>query len=182
MHRALASLVLLAAVPALAHATPPVRLSSDRAAISGLLPGAGKHFVREVRLDAADRRTIQQKIGWTPDENVYRFYVGRDAAGTQVGAVVVMTEYTAHGLVRAAVGLAPDGKVKGVTVTEVGEETWPWVKQLVDGGYLRSFEGRDAADAKPEAGGSSMVRFYGRVIAGLVKKAGAVHEVGQVAH
>ena len=57
---ALAVLVTLAlAGPTLAHITPPVVLASDRDALTALLAGARRFFVREVRLSAAQRDAAQ---------------------------------------------------------------------------------------------------------------------------
>jgi hypothetical protein len=89
-----------------------------------------------------------------------------------------MTETTIHGPVRVAVALAPDGTVKSAEVTEVSEETWPWVKRVVDAGYLRSLHGHDAHSPFPPApgGASSMAHFYGQIIAGLVQRAALVYD------
>jgi len=119
------ALLLCAIVaPALAHVTPPIVLASDRDAITTLLPGARRHFVREVRLTDEERQAIQMESGWRPEEDFYRFYIGRDEQLHDVGAVAFLTQYTIHGPVRVAVGLAPDGKIKG---TDAGVEIW-WGK------------------------------------------------------
>jgi hypothetical protein len=57
---------LAAAAPAYGHITPPVLLVSDRDAVAGLLAGARRFFVREVRLSAAERQAIRQQTGWSP--------------------------------------------------------------------------------------------------------------------
>src|SRR5205085_6071593 len=140
-------LVLLScaiAAPALAHVTPPVVLASDRDAITTLLPGARRHFVHEVRLTEEERQAVQKESGWRPEEDFYRFYIGRDEQLHDLGAVAFLTEYTIHGPVRVAVGLAPDGKVTGARVVELTEETYPWVKGLIDRSFLQTFNGRDA--------------------------------------
>src|SRR5256885_13823216 len=120
---------------AAAHITPPVVLVSDRDVLAGSLAGAQRLFVREVRLTPAERQAIQKETGWAPEEDFYRFYIGRDEQQREVGAVTFLTEYTIHGPVRVAVALAPDGKVKGAAVAEVSEETYPWVKGLIDHGF-----------------------------------------------
>ena len=74
MKRAVTSLFLALIVigpivgPALAHVTPPVVLMSDRDAVVGLLAGARRFFVREIRLTPEQRRAVQQRSGWNPDE------------------------------------------------------------------------------------------------------------------
>jgi hypothetical protein len=171
-------LCAMAAAPAFAHITPPVLLVSDRDAVSSLLAGARRYFVREVRLTPAERQAIKKDSGWGPDEDFYRFYIGRDEAQHDVGAVIFLTEYTIHGPVRVAVALAPDGKVKGAAVAEVTEETYPWVKAVIDRGDLASFVGRDAHSSFTAGAGaaSSMPRFYGDIIASLVQRAALLYE------
>lgn len=159
---------LALAGPALAHITPPVMLVSDRDAVVGLLSGARRFFVREVRLTASERDAIKRQTGWTPDEDFYRFYLGRNAEGRLVAATIFVTEFTIHGPVRVAVALGPDGKVRGATVVEVTEETYPWVKPLID---------QDLTRLSP-AGLESMPQFYAQVIAGLVRRAAVLYDVG----
>jgi hypothetical protein len=171
-------LFALAASPALAHITPPVTLVSDRAAVAALLPGAKRYFVREVRLTGAERAAIQHQAGWNADEDFYRFYLGRDEANREVGAVAFLSDYTIHGPIRVAVGLTPEGRIRGAKVIEVTEETYPWVKSLLDRGFLSDIEGRDARDIHLMRGrGSSMTRFYADVILGLVQRAAILYDV-----
>ena len=172
-------LCALATGPALAHITPPVLLVSDREAVRSLLDGAKHYYMREVRLTPAERQAIQRDTGWAPDEDFYRFYIGRDDQQHDVGAVAFLTEYTMHGPVRVAVALSPDGKVKGAAVTELSEETYPWVKGLIDRGFLSSFVGRDPhASFTTQGGGSSMPRFYGNILGSLVQRAALLYEAG----
>jgi hypothetical protein len=171
-------LLVLAAAPSLAHITSPITLVSDRAAVAALLNGARRYFVREVRLTEGERTAIQRQTGWAPDEDFYRFYLGRDDAGREVGAVVFLSDYTIHGPIRVAVGLMPDGRVRGAKVIEITEETYPWVKSLLDRGFLSDLEGRDARALRhARAGDNSMTRFYGDVILGLVQRAAILYEV-----
>lgn len=165
--------------PAPAHMTPPVVLATDRDAVSRLLGGASRYFVREVRLSAAQQDAVRQKTGWTPDADYYRFYVGRTADGASVGAVLFLSEFTIHGPVRVAAAMGPDGKIRGASVVEVTEETYSWVKPLLDAGFLRRFPGRDARGALGAAGdvGGSMPKFYADVIAHLIARAAALYDV-----
>ena len=188
---ALVSLCLVA--PARAHITPPVVLVSDRDAVVSLLAGARRFFVREVRLTAAEKQAIRQQTGWTPEDDFYRFYIGRDDQGRVVAATVFLTEFTIHGPVRqpvfevilggsVAVALGPDGKVKGATVVELTEETYPWVKPLLDRNFTREYVGRDARGtfAVSAGGGESMAQFYGQVVASLIQRAAALYETGVI--
>src|SRR5437867_6452664 len=176
-----AGAVMLASV-ASAHITPPVVLMSDRDAVVTLLAGAQRFFVREVRLSPAERAAIKQQTGWTPDEDFYRFYLGRDGQGRLVAGTIFVTEFTIHGPVRVAVSLGPDGKVRGAAVVELTEETYPWVKPLSDRDFARDYAGQDSRghfhlsarlgnlEASPE--------FYGRVLASLIQRAALLYDVG----
>ena len=174
-------LVLLAAGMVAAHVTPPVVLASDREAVAGLLSGSRRFFVREVRLSPAEREAIQKQSGWTPNEDFYRFYLGRDDQGALVAATTFMTEYTIHGPVRVAVGLSPDGKVKGAQVVELTEETYHWVKPLIDQDFARDYVGQGSAGRytltdRARAAGDSMTQFYGQVIASLIQRAAILYD------
>jgi hypothetical protein len=179
---ATALVILAVAAPAPAHITPPVVLASDRDAVAGLLSGARRFFVREVRLTPAERQMIRQQTGWSADEDFYRFYIGRDEQGRVVAATVFLTEFTIHGPVRVAVALGPDGKVKGATVVELTEETYPWVKPLLDREFTREYVGRDARGTFTvnAGGGDSMAQFYGQIIASLIQRAAMLYEVGVI--
>src|SRR5207302_3801811 len=118
------------------------------------LAGSKRYFVREVRLASAERQAVQNETGWAPDDDFYRFYIGRDDQQRDIGAVTFLTDYTIHGPVRVAVALSPDGKIKGAAVVEVSEETYPWVKRLIDQGFVSSFTGRDAHASPRRPGGA----------------------------
>lgn len=175
----LALATLAAAFPAAAHITPPVALASEREAVTRLLSGSSRYFVREVRLADAQRQAVRKRTGWNADDDFYRFYVGRGADGAAIAAVVLLTDFTIHGPVRVAVALGPDGKVKSVAVVEVTEESYAWVKPLIDSGFLQRFAGSRAGEV-PAGGGAdnAMQRFYAGVIAGLVGRAAVLYEVG----
>lgn len=175
------SLVVLAAGMVAAHVTPPVVLASDREAVAGLLSGSRRFFVREVRLSPTERGAIQKQSGWTPNEDFYRFYLGRDDQGALVAATTFMTEYTIHGPVRVAVGLGPDGKVKGAQVVELTEETYHWVKPLIDQDFARDYVGQGSAGRytltdRARAAGDSMTQFYGQIIASLIQRAAILYD------
>jgi len=174
-------LMVLVAGLVSAHVTPPVVLTSDREAIAGLLSGSRRFFVREVRLSPAEREAIQKQSGWTPNEDFYRFYLGRDDQGALVASTIFMTEYTIHGPVRVAVGLGPDGKVKGAQVVELTEETYPWVKPLIDQDFARDYIGQGSAGRyvltdRVRAAGDSMTQFYGQVIVSLIQRAAILYD------
>jgi len=174
--------VLLASSTALAHITPPVVLISDRDAVVGLLAGARKFFIREVRLTQDERQAIQKQWGWSPDEEFYRFYLGRDEGGRIVAATIFLTEFTIHGPVRVAVGIGPDGKIKGATVVELTEETYPWLKPLMDHDFVRDFVGRDtrasyAVGGRHAGAHENMGLFYGQVLATLIQRGAILFEI-----
>ena len=177
-------LALALAGPALAHLTPPVVLVSDRDAVLSLLSGARRFFVREIRLSAQEQAAIKQASGWTPEEDFYRFYVGRDEQGRLVGALVFVGDATIHGSVRVAVAFGPDGKVRGATVVELTEETYPWVKPLIDQEFTRDWVGNDGqsrfvlSDRLARARGNSMTQFYGDIVASLVQRGALLYDYG----
>jgi hypothetical protein len=173
-----AVLATVVAGPATAHMTPPVALASEREAVTRLLSGSSRYFVREVRLSPAGKAAVRERTGWSADDPYYRFYVGRGSDGAAIAAAVLLTDFTIHGPVRVAVAIAPDGKVKGVQVVEVTEEVHGWVKPLLDSGFLQRFVGADARRAPSNVAGidNAMRRFYAGVIAGLVSRAGALYE------
>jgi hypothetical protein len=167
----------------LAHITPPVVLISERDAILGLTGGAKKFFVREVRLSPEEREAIQRQWGWRPEDELYRFYVGRDDAGQLIAAVTFLTEFTLHGPVRVAVGLGPDGHVRGASVVELTEETYPWLKPLLDQDFTRDYVGRgsqsrfEVSDRWARAGLENMPQFYAQVVASLIQRATILFDV-----
>ena len=160
----------------LAHITPPVVLLSDRDAVVSMLSGARRYFVREVRLTAEERNHIRQEWGWKPDEDFYRFYLGRDGQGRLVGAVIFLTEFTIHGPVRVAVDIGPEGRVKDARVVELTEETYYWVKPLLDDNFTQEYVGRDSrANFTPsgrfaEANLQNMPYFYAQIVASLIQR------------
>ena len=136
----------------LAHITPPVVLLSEQDAVRGMTGGATKFFVHEVRLTAEERGTIRQQWGWQAEDELYRFYLGRDAAGQLVAAVIFLTEFTIHGPVRVAVGLNPDGTVKDAKVVELTEETLSWLRCYSIKTLCKTMLGGTAAGILPWVG------------------------------
>jgi Na+-translocating ferredoxin:NAD+ oxidoreductase RnfG subunit len=186
MRRFVAVLIVALALasPALAHLTPPVVLVSDRDAVLSLLAGARRFFVREVRLGDQEKAAIKQASGWTPDEDFSRFYVGRDDQGRLIGALVFVADATIHGGVRVAVALGHDGKVRGASVVELTEETYPWVKPLIDEQFTRDWIGHDSqsrfvlADRLARVRANSMTQFYGEILANLVRRGALLYAHG----
>jgi hypothetical protein len=174
--------VVVTSVVAFAHITPPVLLVSDREAVVGLLGGARRFFVREVKLTPDQQQRVRERSGWKPDDPFYRFYVGRDDQGRLVGTMMFLTEYTIHGPVRVAVGLAPDGKVRGATVVELTEETYAWVKPLLDQRFTQQYVGLDSGGSfAAQRIGDAMPQFYGQIIAGLIQRAAILYDVASPA-
>jgi hypothetical protein len=174
--------VLLVTGQAVAHVTPPVVLASDRDTLINFLAGSKKYFVREVRLSPQEREALRQQVNWNPDEDFYRFYLGRTDTGGLVASTVFLTEYTIHGPVRVAVALGPDGKVKGARVVELTEETYAWVKPLIDQNFTQDFVGQDSRGKfvlSPRLSGHAddMPHFYGQLVASLVQRGAALYDV-----
>ncbi|MFQ5801714.1 MAG: hypothetical protein ACE5JQ_02310 [Candidatus Methylomirabilales bacterium] len=177
------SLLVASAAGVLAHITPPVVLLSDRDAVVEMLAGAKRFFVREVRLTVEERDRIQKEWGWKPDNDFYRFYLGRDRQGRLVGAVIFLTEFTIHGPVRVAVDIGPDGRVKDAKIVELTEETYYWLKPLVDQNFTQEYVGRDSrASFTPsgrfaEANLQNMPYFYAQIVASLIQRGTILSEV-----
>src|SRR5262249_59960066 len=91
-----------------------------------------------------EKAAIKQASGWTPDEDFYRFYIGRDDQARMVGALVFVADTTIHGTVRVATAFGPDGKIRGASVVELTEETYPWVKPLIDEQFTQDRVGNDS--------------------------------------
>jgi hypothetical protein len=167
----------------LAHITPPVVLLSEQDAVRSMTGGATKFFVREVRLTAEERGTIRQQWSWQAEDELYRFYLGRDAAGQLVAAVIFLTEFTIHGPVRVAVGLNPDGTVKDAKVVELTEETLPWLQVLLNQNLLQDYVGRDSrgnfalGERFAAAQLDSMPQFYGQIVTSLMQRGAILFEV-----
>jgi hypothetical protein len=168
---------------AVAHITPPVTLISERDAVLSMTGGAKKFFVREVRLTAEERSAIQRQWGWQPEDDLYRFYLGRDEAGQLVAAVMFLTEFTIHGPVRVAVGLGPDGKVRGAQVADLTEESYPWLKPLIDQNFTQDYLGRDSrssfalSERARQIAQGSMPQFYAEIVVSLIQRATALFEI-----
>ena len=181
-----ALLVAGLAVPGLlrAHITPPVILLSERDAVTRLLSGAKKFSVLEIRLTSQEKKAISKEWNWNPSEDFYRFYLGRSEDGKLLGAVIFVTDFTIHGPVEIAVGIDPKGVVRGASVIECTEETYPWVKPLLDLDFDRWFVGKDCkAHCEALSGGKMetlhpMCHFYAEVLASLVQKGADLYEVG----
>jgi len=165
-----------------AHITPPVVLVSDRDAVVALTTGARRYFVREAQLTDDELATIQKQWGWRPDEDFYRFYVGRDSQGNLISAVAFLTEYTIHGPVRVAVGLGADGKVKGALVVELTEETYPWLRPLIDQKFTHDYVGQDSGagfgigERFQKVGLGDMQHFYAQIVASLIQRCAILFE------
>ena len=175
--------LIVAGGVALAHITPPVILLSDRDAVLSMTSGAKKFFVREVQLSPEERGVIQKQVGWQAAEEFYRFYLGRDDEGKAVAAVIFLTEYTIHGPVRVAVGVGPDGKIRDARVVEITEESYPWLKPLIDQDFTRDYVGRDSrasfglGEQFTKTPMESMPHFYGHIVASLIQRAAVLFDV-----
>jgi hypothetical protein len=179
----LVGVLVCAAGVSLAHITPPVTLLSDREAVLDMTGGASRFFVREVRLTPAERDMIAQQWQWYPEDEIYRFYLGRDNTGQLVAAVTFLTEFTIHGPVRVAVGLGPDGTVRDARVVELTEETFPWLKPLIDHNFTRAYVGQGSrasfrmGEELAQQAPQSMSRFYGDIVTSLIQRAAVLFEV-----
>jgi hypothetical protein len=173
---------LLAGALAWAHVNPSLVLVGDRDAMSAALPGAAQFADLDLKLTDAQKKALHDEWGFKPAEGGYRVYEGRDAGSHVLGCVVFLVQATIHSPVRVAVGVGTDGKVAGAAVVEVSEESYPWVKPLLERRILKHCVGQDAhgdfsvpADAAqgPQA---TMQAFYAKVILRMVHWAAALGE------
>jgi hypothetical protein len=168
--------------PALAHVSPPVVLASEADTLKAMTGRSEGVVVRRVKLDAAQRESLQEGCGCKANDRSYRAYVaGPDGGGA--AAVVFVSEPTQHGPVRVAVALDREGRVTAARVLEVTEESLPWVKPLLDQDLPGDYVGRRSGD---DFGISqrfekmrleSMRRFYARVVSSLIRRAAVLYDV-----
>lgn len=173
--------LLFVAEAALAHVNPPVVLLSDRDALSAVLAGATTFRETEVKLTPQQKQTLHKEWRLSAEDSSYRFYQGRDAQSRVVGSVVFLTLATIHNPVRAAVGVGQDGRITGVSVVEVSEESYTWVKPLIDRGFTKAYVGQGARGefTVPEIASGrqrTMQQFYARLIAYMARWGAALHE------
>jgi len=165
-----------------AHITPNVSLVARGEFLKQGLPGAVRFFEKEMMISGSDGAAIRKATGWAPSEEDTKAYVGRDAQGRLVGAVIFLWVPSQHGPVGIGVAFRPDGAVRSVAVTDVGSEPVAWVRPLLDGRGMAAFEGL-AVDAAPDSSRiapqvkGSMTRYYARIIAAGVTRAQAVERV-----
>jgi hypothetical protein len=162
-----------AAGPLGAHVTPPVIFWFDGAAIARLLPGSGHHYSRDVALNEEQRTRIQERCGWRAMEPAYRFFLGRNARGELVGAVIFLSETTVHGPVRVGIALSANGSVLDAVIVQSTEEAANWSRALNDRGFAR-YSGMDAADHFTVAEGGDekdMVLHYEQLVVRLIHRA-----------
>ena len=177
-----ATVALLGAGAAWAHITPPVVLVPEREAVLSQQAGAKGFFLREASLTADERKAVQSAYGWRASDDPHAFYIGRDDAGKLLGATLFMTQATMHGVIRVAVALAPDGRVKGADVVEVAEEIYPHVKPLIDRGFTKRYTGLGIASSfEPPAaagsGGDAMAQHYESIVSRMVQRAVILYDV-----
>jgi len=97
---------------------------------------------------------------------------------------VFVADTTIHGTVRVATAFGPDGKIRGASVVELTEETYPWVKPLIDEQFTQDWVGLDSggrfalSDRLARVRGNSMTQFYGEVVANHVRRAAMLYDHG----
>jgi hypothetical protein len=172
----LAGGAVFTASAAWAHLAAPVVLVPERAALAAQHAGAKQLSVRESTLTADERKAIQSTYGWRASDDRHAFYMGRDDAGKLLSASIFMTEATMHGIIRVAVGLTPDGRVKAAEVVEVAEEIYGHMKPLMDRGFTKRYAGLwiGASFEPPAAAGrgvDAMAQHYDSIVSRMVQRA-----------
>jgi len=181
--RTFVMVLTLTAGAAWAHLTPPVVVVPERDAVMSQHAGAKKLSQRDVSLTAEERKAIQSAYGWRATDELHGFYMGRDDAGKLLGASVFMTEATMHGIIRVAVGLTPDGRVKDAQVVEVAEEIYAHMKPLMDRGFTKRYAGLGIGSSfEPPAasagGADAMGQHYDGIVGRMVQRAVILYNVG----
>ena len=178
----LALAALLCPLALMAHITPNVSLVARGEFLKQSLPGAARFFEKEMMISRGDGAAIRKATGWSPTEEDTKVYVGRDAEGRLVGTVVFLWITSQHGPIGIGVMFRTEGAVGRVAVTDVGSEPIAWVRPLIDGGGMASFEGLapgaapDPSRVAPAVTGS-MSRYYAKIVADGVSRAQAVEGV-----
>ena len=180
--RIFAIAVLFTAGAAWAHLTPPVVLVSERDAVASQHAGAKKLSLREATLTPEERKAVQATYGWRAQDDIHAFYMGRDDAGKLLSASVFMTEATMHGVIRVAVGLTPDGRVKGAEVVEVSEEIYAHMKSLMDRGFTKRYAGLGIGSsfeppAPSASGADALAQHYDGIVSRMVQRAVILYNV-----
>ncbi|HZF12372.1 MAG TPA: hypothetical protein VFE33_26590 [Thermoanaerobaculia bacterium] len=182
----LLALSLAPALPALAHVTPNVELLKKGEFVQQSLPGATRFLEQKLTFGGGDLAAVKKATGWTPSEEDVRIYVGRNAQGERVGTVVLLWMASEHGPVGVGVAFGGDGKILRAAVTDIGSEPLAWVRPLLQGDGLATWNGLaldtapDAAKVAPQVTGR-MSRYYAEVIAQGVARAQAVERVSLTA-
>ncbi len=142
---------LILPLAAAAHPTPVVKLVEHADAIRQSLPGAERYFVHTVTIGRSDLATIRKAVKYTPDSPEVRFYIGKQADGDNVGAVLFPQANSPHGPVEVALAMTPDGRIGKVTVTRATVETKPWVEEAIETGFLDQLKGLTPDDNPAKA-------------------------------
>ncbi len=189
MHKFKALLVALSiapALPALAHVTPNVELLKKGEFVQQSLPGATRFLEQKLTFGASDLAAVKKATGWTPSEDDVRIYLGRNAQGERVGTVVLLWMPSEHGPVGVGVAFTGDGKILRAAVTDAGSEPLAWIRPLLEGDSLATWNGLaldavpDATRVAPQVTGR-MSRYYAEVVAQGVARAQAVERVSLAA-
>jgi hypothetical protein len=180
-HIGMLAVLAFVASTASAHLTPPVVLVSERDTLASQHAGAKKLSLREVNLTAEERKLVQSTYGWRANEDMHAFYMGRDDAGKLLSASVFMTEATMHGVIRVAVALTPEGRVKAADVVEVAEEIYLHMKPLLDRGFTKRYAGLAIGSSfEPPAtrsGADAMAQHYDGIVSRMVERAVILYNV-----
>jgi len=140
-----------------------------------------RYFVRETRLSPAERAVLRKQWGWKADESFYRFFLGRNEDTSLVAAAVFLTDQTIHGPVRVVVGLNRDGAVRATRVVELSEESFTWMKPVLDQGLEQQYVGY-TSDSSFALGGRfkqlpTMARFYAELVGRMTRRGAALYRL-----
>ena len=151
---------------AFAHISPPVQLVTEQNAVSVLMDRSLKVERRHRKLDSVQREEIERSEGWTPSERNIRYYTGLDDRGTVRATVILVSEYTLHGSIRVAAACDGEDKLTGAELLEVSEESYNWIKPLLEEEYMKQvWQTENIPEVKMKG---SMTKYYANEIAKLI--------------
>jgi hypothetical protein len=177
--------LLVVAAAVRGHVNPPVVLLSDRDAMVAVLPDATAFEPTRLELTPQQKQALKKEWRFDVDDSAFRVHQGRDAEGRAAGCAVFLTQATIHSPVRLAVGLGENGRITGVAVVELSEESYAWVKPLIDQGLTKAYVGLDAFGAFEAPDGASgrlpsMQRYYAKVLGRMAQSAAALYRTARM--
>lgn len=127
------------ASPALA-----IKYMSIKDAVIRFVPAGDKAVKVSKRLTGAHKKRIARDYGWTPSEETYTFYAGKNGSGERSAFVFIQAEVFGTCFHKYAVGMKPDGEVIDTVIVELScPRATPTNKKT----FLKQYRGKTHTDA-----------------------------------